>query len=131
VAISDARILDIDAEARTVRFRYRDYADASKKKTSTVRIETFIDRFRLHVLPPRFCKIRHYGFLSNATRKTAVARIRSLIGPVPDPPPKPDADGGEPAEAAPVPRCPHCGRDALLFVAEIPRPGRPRPRKPP
>jgi hypothetical protein len=30
--------------------------------------EEFIRRFLLHVLPPGFMRIRHYGFLSNRTR---------------------------------------------------------------
>lgn len=39
-----------------------------------------IRRFLMHVLPDRFHRIRHYGFLAGAGRKEKVARIRVLLG---------------------------------------------------
>ncbi len=41
--------------------------------------EEFTRRFLDHVLPHRFTKIRHYGFLTNRFRHSKVAIIRSLI----------------------------------------------------
>ena len=34
----------------------------------TLSLDEFVRRFRLHILPARFVKIRHYGLLSNRTR---------------------------------------------------------------
>lgn len=123
VAIADTRILAVDAAARTVTFKYRDYADAAKKKQATIGIEDFIHRFRSHILPPRFCKIRHYGILSNATRKANVERIKVAIGPVPESirelPPEETSEAIE--KSAGVPCCPNCGQDALVLVGSFAR----------
>lgn len=116
VAIGDARILAIDKAAKTVTFHYRDYADASKKKTATLKIEDFIHRFRLHILPPHFCKIRHYGILSNAKRKANIEAIRTVIGSV-------DASTLQHqsvSEVAQIPLCPHCKSDSLVLIAKRP-----------
>jgi hypothetical protein len=40
----------------------------------------FIRRFLLHVLPDRFVKVRHYGLLSNRSRKRDLGRCRELLG---------------------------------------------------
>ena len=40
----------------------------------------FIRRFLLHVLPDGFMKIRHYGILSNRSRKTKLRRCKELLG---------------------------------------------------
>jgi hypothetical protein len=40
--------------------------------------EEFIRRFLLHVLPSGFHRIRHYGLLANANRKTHIAMEREL-----------------------------------------------------
>ena len=39
----------------------------------------FIRRFLLHVLPPRFHRIRYHGLLGNRHRKDRVARCRELL----------------------------------------------------
>jgi len=39
----------------------------------------FIRRFLMHVLPDRFHRIRHYGFLAGSGRKETVAKIRALL----------------------------------------------------
>ncbi|MGB3465489.1 MAG: IS91 family transposase [Cyclobacteriaceae bacterium] len=127
VAISDARILAVNLADKTVTFKYRDYADASKKKVSTIKIEDFIHRFRSHILPPRFCKIRHYGILSNATRKLNVTAIKAIIGQTDTP------ALVEPStqEVAQVPACPHCKNDTLVLVKSLPRRVFSRRKKPP
>lgn len=60
IAISPKRLLEVTA--KTVTFRYKDYRDGAKKKTSTMDGDLFLKRFLFHVLPPRFRKIRHYGW---------------------------------------------------------------------
>ena len=83
IAISNHRILALDQQ--TVTFRYRDSADAKKTKTMTLQGFEFIRRFLLHVLPPGFVRIRHYGLLSNRNRKTHLDLARTSLG-IPLPP---------------------------------------------
>ncbi len=37
--------------------------------------EEFIRRYEQHILPPRFCKIRHYGYLGNYKGKQRMNEI--------------------------------------------------------
>jgi hypothetical protein len=75
VAISNHRIKTLDT-ANQVTFEYKDYADGGKHKQMTLSGEEFLRRFEQHILPPRFCKIRHYGYLSNYRRRQ---RINELL----------------------------------------------------
>lgn len=63
IAISNHRIKN-SADGK-VSFTYKDYADNSKQKLMTLDAEEFLRRFCLHILPPKFTKIRHYGILAN------------------------------------------------------------------
>jgi hypothetical protein len=63
IAISNHRLKSI-ADNKIV-FSYKDYKDGSKTKLMTLESEEFLRRFCMHILPSRFMKIRHYGFLSN------------------------------------------------------------------
>ena len=74
VAISNHRIKCIDAD-NNVTFEYKDYADKGTKKTMALPGEEFIRRYEQHILPPGFCKIRHYGYLGNYKRKQRVNEI--------------------------------------------------------
>ena len=76
VAISNNRI--IKEEKGEVTFKYRDYKDKKKIKEMTITAEEFIRRFLLHILPPRFMKIRHYGLLGNRNKKTKLAECKRL-----------------------------------------------------
>ena len=76
VAISNERI--IKEENGEVTFKYRDYKDNKKTKEMTLKAEEFIRRFLLHILPPRFMKIRHYGLLGNRNKKTKLAECKKL-----------------------------------------------------
>ena len=40
----------------------------------------FVRRFLMHVLPPRFVKIRYFGFLGTRGRKANIERARTLLG---------------------------------------------------
>ena len=76
VAISNERI--VKEENGEVTFKYRDYKDNKKIKEMTLKAEEFIRRFLLHILPPRFMKIRHYGLLGNRNKKTKLAECKKL-----------------------------------------------------
>ena len=67
VAISNERIVKI--EDGKVTFKWRNYKDENKMKEMTVTIKEFIRRFLMHILPPKFMKIRYYGILGNRNKK--------------------------------------------------------------
>lgn len=78
VAISNHRILAVgDGQ---VRFCYRDYKADGAQKEMTLPAVAFMRRFLQHVLPPRFVRIRHYGFLAPRYRGQKLARCRALLG---------------------------------------------------
>ena len=66
IAISNHRIKNV-SEGK-VSFTYKDYVDGSKQKIMTLETIEFLRRFCLHILPPHFMKIRHYGILSSRTK---------------------------------------------------------------
>jgi putative transposase/transposase-like zinc-binding protein len=77
VAISNQRIVAL--ESNTVSFRWKDYRDGGRVKVMTLSAQEFIRRFLLHVLPPEFVRLRHYGVLANGRRKSKLARCRELL----------------------------------------------------
>jgi predicted Zn-ribbon and HTH transcriptional regulator len=80
VAISNSRLIRMDDQGIT--FRVKDYRlnGPGRHKTMTLRIDEFIRRFLIHVLPKGQHRIRHYGFFGNANRAANIARIRELLG---------------------------------------------------
>jgi len=80
VAISERRIVEVDRQAETVRFNYKDYADKGRWKPMVLSAVEFVRRFAQHILPRGFCKIRHYGLLSTRNRKEKIAICRVLLG---------------------------------------------------
>lgn len=76
VALSNSRIISI--ENGYVTFKYRDYKDNNKWKIMTVSAAEFIRRFLMHILPPRFTKIRHFGFLASRLKSALVPLCQKL-----------------------------------------------------
>jgi hypothetical protein len=81
VAISNHRLLSFDGNHVT--FRWRDYARGNKQRLMTVSAEEFIRRFLVHVLPKRFVRIRHFGFMANFQRSSSLELCRQLLGMAP------------------------------------------------
>ena len=79
VGITNNRILSIEDGQVTI--SYRDRTDDNKQKEITIKAEEFIRRFLLHILPKGFMKIRYFGFLAHANKKTAIPLIWQLIDP--------------------------------------------------
>ena len=77
VAIANSRITAADADS--VSFRYQDYARGNRNRVLTLDAVEFLRRFLQHVLPDRFVRIRHYGFLANRARKQKLPLCRQLI----------------------------------------------------
>ena len=124
IAISNRRLLRL--RGRQVTFSWRDNAQGGRRREMTIPVDGLIRRFLLHVLPPRFVRIRYYGLLAHRDRRQRLQRCRTLL-----------ADGTESGEAAPpqptdwpsvllrltgsdplkCPRCPH-GRLARIGPVE-------------
>lgn len=130
VAISNGRLVRADAD--TVAFRWKDYRIKSGDRQKVMRLATseFIRRFLIHVLPDGFHRIRHYGLLASATRKTNITKIRALLCVQ-----RPEEPVAPSAEAEIVPftlrePCPCCG--GPMRIIEIFRRGqKPMSRAPP
>jgi len=119
-AISNDRILS--ADHGKVRFLYRDRSDSTKRKVMTLDAHEFIRRFLLHVLPPHFVRIRHYGFLSNRVKQTRLSQCRQLLGKdgaYRKPPVKSVAEWFQLLTGIDLAACPRCGH-APLSQAEVP-----------
>ena len=74
-AISNDRILAVNHE--TVTFTWKDYKNNYARKTTTLPGEEFLRLFCMHILPFGFTRIRHYGFLSSASKRKSLAIIRA------------------------------------------------------
>jgi Putative transposase/Transposase zinc-binding domain len=125
VAISNRRLVALDANGVT--FRYKDYRRSGQERYRTMTLVPgeFIRRFLLHVLPKGFHRIRHYGLLASAARKANIARARELLAA-----PEPETARAETtsAAAAPIdhrPPCPCCG-GRMIIVETFERGGGPR-----
>jgi hypothetical protein len=123
VAISNSRLRALDADAQTVTFTYKDYRDASRLKTLTLSGLEFLRRFRLHVLPQGFTKIRHYGLLANNRRQSCVPLAKAALeeSPFRFQPKTFPTPAASPSRAL---SCPHCQATTLRCVARIDASGR-------
>lgn len=113
VAISNGRLLKM--HEGQVTFRWRDSADGNQQKLRTLDAIEFIRRFLLHILPPGFVKIRHFGFLAHPHRRSALLLAHKLLRVPVSPRPWPDAQ-----PEAREHRCPRCGLGTLCFLGWIP-----------
>ena len=78
--ISDHRIVgDVDGE---ITIRYKDYRNGNKRATKTMAGVEFVRRYAMHILPPRFPRVRYGGFLNGAVRAKTLDAIRAQIGEV-------------------------------------------------
>jgi len=86
VAISNERLLGLDQGS--VRFAWRNRAQANRRKTMRLPAGQFLERFLLHVLPQGFMRIRHYGLLANRHKRKRLAQARAALNtPAPAPVP--------------------------------------------
>jgi hypothetical protein len=80
IAISNHRIISI-ADGQ-ICFSYKDNKEKDKSKVwkeMTLPADQFIERFLWHVLPKRYHRIRHYGFLTNGKKKANLEIIRDFF----------------------------------------------------
>jgi hypothetical protein len=134
IAITNARIVAMDATHVT--FRYKD-RDANQWRMCRLTGVEFLRRFLMHVLPKGFHKARYYGLWHHSKRPLQQrARLLLLL----ESSQKSDstmtvADVGVEAQRAADdhdvgpkdldegfrPRCPHCNSDRVIHIGESPR----------
>lgn len=126
VAISNERMVGIERD--TVVFRVRRDPTSGRRRVIRLPGTEFIGRFLLHVLPSGFKRIRHYGLLSPARKKVALAAARIALAM---PPPQPEviesvADFLRRVVKIEQDHCPHCGV-GQFYVSKVILPARARP----
>jgi hypothetical protein len=115
IAISNSRIESFDG--RHVRFRYRDNR-TSQVRHCTLTPDAFIARFLLHVLPPHFTKVRHYGIYSSS-RADQLERLRLiLVCAAPPNPTAPLINSADDPKSPPL--CPVCRIGHLILLQVLP-----------
>jgi hypothetical protein len=120
VAMANSRILDIGDG--TVTFWYKDRRDHNRPKPMTLTHVEFIRRFMMHLVPPRFVRMRHYGLLGNRKRSRLLPLCMELLGK------RVSASVDQRGTSSlveqltgPDPRrCPQCRKGRLAIVERIP-----------
>jgi hypothetical protein len=81
IAISNNRLMAF--QKGKVTFQCKDRKKHNPTRTITLDAHEFIRRFLMHVLPPRFSKLRYFGFLSNRYRRSRIDLCRRLLNASP------------------------------------------------
>jgi hypothetical protein len=76
IAISNHRIKEV--KDGVVTFSWIDYR-TDKVGLMPLKATDFLHRFLLHVLPPGFVKIRHYGILSTRNKTACISLVRNFF----------------------------------------------------
>jgi hypothetical protein len=123
VAISNERLLAVNKGE--VSFQWKDYRHKHKQNSRVMTLDSgeFIRRFLIHTLPPRFQRIRHFGFLANRHRQEKLELCRRFLTS--------PASGLLPGAMQclvllaaltipPVARCPKCKTGFLVRIGCVP-----------
>lgn len=113
VAINNSRLVAMGNSH--VKFRYRDYKDKKKSKIMSLKVEDFLQRFVWHVLPEKFHRIRHYGFLANGSAEASCKRLKNIIGN--------EKEFNEPLPVLPQLACKKCKLGIMILLKLITRSG--------
>ena len=132
IALSNDRLVAL--QDGHVTFRWKDRAHGNAPRLATLDAPTFLRRFLLHLLPRRFVRIRHYGFLATSVRLQTLPRVRQCLAPSARAIQSLAPREPEPWDALllrltgkDVTRCPRCGVGHLVVVEELPALGQPHP----
>lgn len=107
-AISDARMVRIDAQSVT--FRWNNRAAGHRRELCTLPGVEFVARYLRHVLPRGLRSIRYYGFCHPAAKARRLRVQCHAGGPV-----QLGASTPPPAPPTPLPLCPCCRRPMRLL----------------
>ncbi len=64
IAMSNARLVSVDAEKREVTFRWKDYRAGGQVKERTLSGKRFIWLFTRHLVPKGYRRVRYFGWLA-------------------------------------------------------------------
>ena len=106
VAISNHRLISFGEG--NVTFRWRDSAHNNRQCLMTLPVEEFLRRFLLHLLPPGFVRIRHFGFLAHRRRGTLLPLCFQLLANV-------ECDLSSTFDTTPLWLCPVCGGSMVVI----------------
>ena len=125
VAISNSRIRKYTSDGM-VTYDWKDYKHEAVHKEMTVHAVEFLHLFSLHILPPAFVRIRHYGLLSPSNREK-VRKVQKLLGGTPVPKVRRKKSYQQICEEKgwEIGICPHC--KCRMQVIEILEPSRAPP----
>jgi len=113
VAISNHRLVALADGAVT--FRWRDSAHKNKKRLMTLPAAEFLRRFLLHVLPPGFVRIRHFGFLAHRRRSASLPLCLQLLAQSDRVPPETGSEERARSSPPSLWACPQCGGPMILI----------------
>jgi hypothetical protein len=116
VAISNSRLLHLDATH--VRFRWNDYRENSRHRSKVMRLDVgeFMRRFLLHVLPTGFHRIRHYGLFANGHRADKLELCRRALNVLSPRSAHANSDNtGPTCSGHEPPPCPCCGGRMIVI----------------
>ena len=98
-------------DGQNVTFSWRDYADHNQRKEMTLPAVEFLRRFSMHIVPPRFTRVRYYGFFANRMRAANLEKARALIGA--------SARSQRPQREPHIPLCPRCKQGVMQRGLDI------------
>ena len=104
VAISNQRIKEVNKDGVT--FQYKDYKDKGIKKEMHLSLQEFVRRFAMHILPHRFVRIRHYGFLSSTWKRKKLKDLQKKLGVI--------VHSNQPATL--LHKCPTCKTGTMITI---------------
>jgi hypothetical protein len=119
IAISNQRLVAYDGD--TVTFKWKDYRRKSCERYTTMqlKVDEFLRRFLMHVLPLGFHRIRHFGLFANHQRRKRLQHIRQQLDR------QPTNTASEVLPKPPTFVCRTCGV-ALIILQVLDRPQRAR-----
>jgi len=124
VALTNARIVDLDDQTVTIQYKRR---KTGRPRTCRLSGDEFMRRFLQHVLPRGFHKVRYFGLWHPAQHHNA-SRVRQMLQlqapPEPGPPQELVLPSREHSDAEPMPSiepriCPHCHQGRLVFIRTL------------
>jgi hypothetical protein len=125
VAITNARLVGLDAHAVTIRYKQR---KSARRRSCSIAGEEFMRRFLQHVLPKGFHKVRYFGLWHPANRELAArVRLRLALDQPPAPTAAPHGDAAAPdgnpgvgtGGSAQPPACPQCQIGHLVLIRRL------------
>jgi len=75
IAMSNARLVSVDAEKREVTFRWKDYRSGGQVKERTLSGRHFIWLFTRHLVPKGYRRVRYFGWLAGG--QAGLSRLKA------------------------------------------------------